>query len=667
MDDREDRGDRRARRTRADPTEGRWALAPAIRRYGPCVACWGLLAVTAVAAISLVAGPARAHAFLVDSDPPHGARLDAPPTRIALQATEPIAEVVRFDLRGRDGRPVAIPPPRLTDGGQVAVVDTPTDLPPDVYTVSWHVVSAVDGHESSGEFAFAAGAGAVGELAAEERGAAAIPWWGVVASWLFFAGLASAGGALLAEHLFGARRVPLGPRLLARLGLLAATGAVLLRAGAATATPQGSLLTAGVALLAAAAVAAGLTATVWPALLLAGGAAGVWASHGHAAAAAGVLGAVVDLAHLLAGSLWAGVLVLAVAIWLRTSPTDRTLLLGPMRQYARLAIVLVVILATAGAVSALQLLGGWRDVWATTYGRVIVVKTGAFAVALGLAAAARPRLHAAVPSVRPRIITAEATSVVVAVTAAAMLVNIAPPVPSAPAEALLGPPPIEGPVARDAGLAGQLTVGVAAGDGRLDVLVFAPSGGLPGTHADLTARLPDGRELDLRPRGCGAGCFTQELPLPAGVTELTVDAEAPGWVGGTYHATLWWPARESRPELLDRTVAVMRGVDRLYLQEVTSSGPGSPPARFPDPPAPGEAPAGATLTGDQLMDLDPYGRGRVADVRPLPGDEPGLAFYLPGSRIFGTLWLDELGRIRRARLVTPGHEILRTFTYPGSP
>ena len=82
------------------------------------------------------------------------------------------------------------------------------------------------------------------------------------------------------------------------------------------------------------------------------------------------------------------------------------------------------------------------------------------------------------------------------------------------------------------------------------------------------------------------------------------------------------------------------------------------------PPGSTVTPGTFTVSGDLLMDAEPYAGANVKEVIVGPGDDSHLSLYLPGSQIFVSLELDEQGRLSAARLVTPGHLITRTFVYP---
>lgn len=323
-----------------------------------------------------------------------------------------------------------------------------------------------------------------------------------------------------------------------------------------------------------------------------------------------------------------------------------------VRRYARAALLLVLLLAGAGTVAAVLLVPTWRDLWETTYGQLVLVKVLLFAGAAGLAVTSRGALRRARPKMLARTVSAEVVLLAVALGVAGVVASMTPPAPAFAAEVLLGPPPLEGTVARTAGLAGQLNVELASDGARLDLRVFAPSGPVAGTEVDVTLRQPDGATIDVLPRPCGAGCFTQQLDLVDGATTVAVAVDAPESTGGRFEGTLLWPPGPAAADRLREVIATTRSIDRLVIAETVDSGPGSVVHENV-----------FELSGDDLVDAEPYAAGNVEDVRRLPGDPERLSLYVPGSQIFGVLTLDEQGRMVEALLVSPGHEIRRKFRY----
>lgn len=596
------------------------------------------------------ASPAGAHSFLVDTRPGQGERLSSSPEEVVFQFTEAvIADTVRVTLAGGGRETVEAGTPALESAGRVVRIPLHDSLD-GVTVVSWHVVSAVDGHESAGELAFAVGpAGALPVGAGADSTAPAEVGW----RWVFLAGLSLGAGALVAST--AGEVSPARQSVLARLGLTvaAASPTVLYILSA----PRGlSVGTVGLGLsglfLATAALTVGTTRR-FPALILTGAGIVAWAARSHTATIRGLVGVAVDAAHLAGAALWFGTLVLLVVdLWRARRAGDP--LLAAARRYSRWALRAVIVLATAGLASALTVLTTLSELWTTAYGRVIILKVVLFAVALTVAAGGRWRaLRANRVGLLRRLTTVEVVMVAGVMATSGFLAGMAPPALAETGESLLGPPPITGPVTRAAGLAGNMTLGVQAGDERVDLLVYnSSSGGIDDARLEATAILPDGTGVDLHPRPCGAGCFTQQLALPEGTTIFSIAVTSREWVDGGVQLSLDWPPPSLQPGLLDQVITVMHTVDRLTLTETVDSGPGA------------EATSTATLTGDAFMDLEVYAQGDIDQVSALPGGDDGIRLYLPGSRILIDVHLDPQGRILRERIVSPGHEITRHFTYP---
>ena len=597
--------------------------------------------------------PAAAHSFLVSTTPGQGERLRGSPESVVLDFSEAVdAATVELAVRDARGSAVDAAPPELIPGA-LSIRSSLPQLDDGIYVVSWQAFSDVDGHGSFGEHSFA-----VGEVGGDALPATTTSssggWSGTVASWLFFAGFAAAAGSLVVQLLSGERAGC--ERTAVRAGMVTAlAGAVLSWAELALdATSSGVVLAAvTVALVSVATSVHGVVRRSGIPLGLLIAAAATWSARSHAASIAGVAGAVADTIHLVAGGIWVGALVAIVArLWrsdLRSEPARAVL-----RRYSRLALGLVLVLAGAGVVSAFQLVPTWDQVWSTGYGRLLVAKTVLFGAALVLAAVARwSGIGAGRLRQLRRSTTAEGAVVVAVLVLAGVLANVSPPVPASAAEALLGPPPLVGPVARDAGLAGQLNVEVAADGRRIDLRVFSPSGPVPGTEVSVAVLEPDGAEVDLLPRPCGPGCFTQALALSAGTTGVRFTASARGWASGTYEASLVWPPGAVAADRLDEVLATMRAVPNLAVLETVDSGPGSVVDE-----------QRIELSGAEFIATEPYAGGNVSEVRALPGQPERLALYIPGSQMFAVLVLDDAGRMTGSRLITPGHDIRRRFSYP---
>ncbi|HXH59013.1 copper resistance protein CopC [Iamia sp.] len=583
----------------------------------------------------------------MSTSPSQGQRLGSSPDALVLEFSEAVdLSSVRLEVRDASGSMVTEPVAELVQG-QLGVRAGLEALEGGIYVVTWEALSAVDGHGSTGEFAFAVGD--VSGTVPAGRQSEPLDRWSLVSSWLFTGGFGLALGALGLWGL-GVREVDL-PRRVARPALVVALGGVALSVARGGAGVVASVVV-GEALLGALVLIRARLRWRWPAgaLVVAGGA---WAASSHGAAS-GPVGWAVDAVHLVAGAAWLGSLTLVVIVAAVLRRRGRPWI-PVVAGYAGPAMGLVVVLGLAGTVSAARLLPTWSTLWTTGYGRFVTVKVVLFLLALAVAAAGRWRgLRRTDAVLLRRTLSIEVVLVIAATLLAGALRAGAPPPPAASADRLLGPPPLGLDLTRDAGLAGQLNVEIASNGEALEIDVFGPSGPIAGTETEVVVTGPDGTAVDLSPRPCGTGCVTQSIDLERGETTVAVTASgASDLTGGSFTGTLQWPSGTRDPERLDEMIEVMRAIPDLTVTETVDSGPGSI-----------VSPANLTTTGPDLIASEPYAGGNLEQVWVQPGDPDRLTLYVPGSQIFGDLTLDATGRIAAARLVTPGHLITRTFTYP---
>lgn len=253
--------------------------------------------------------PAQAHSFLVSTSPAQGQRLSQAPDSLLLEFSEKV-DLASTELRllSPDGSLVAELRPELSaDGlGTRAPVDT---LEEGVYVVSWQAQSAVDGHGSSGEYAFSTGpVSATGALPGATQ-SEPVDKASLISSWLFGFGLAGALGAL-ALRAIGVSHL-LNSRAVIRTGLLFGLAGLATAAWSDGSRPAMLAVAAQLLFLPLVLVGAGRS---WK---LATGstmvAAGAWASRSHGAAQ-GLVGWAIDYLHLVVGAAWAGSLGLVLAI-----------------------------------------------------------------------------------------------------------------------------------------------------------------------------------------------------------------------------------------------------------------------------------------------------------------------------------------------------------------
>ncbi|MEP6762449.1 MAG: copper resistance CopC family protein [Sporichthyaceae bacterium] len=109
--------------------------------------------VAAACAIVATAGPAVAHASLVEASPTQGSVVADQPSSVRLTFNEPVEVTVQaIRIVGPDGKAVeGLSPGIDPHDGDSLVVALPKSLPDGTYAVSWRVLS-VDGHPVEGQF-----------------------------------------------------------------------------------------------------------------------------------------------------------------------------------------------------------------------------------------------------------------------------------------------------------------------------------------------------------------------------------------------------------------------------------------------------------------------------------------------------------------------------------
>ena len=395
---------------------------------------------------------ARAHAGLTGADPAPGAALGASPTAIKLTFSErPGASLSRISVVDRRGTSFQTGPPELSPDDPLSLVVPVRVLPKGVYTVSWRVDSAIDGHATTGVFSFGVQvpASEVSGIPRSTTAAVSSPLE-LLARWLLLTGLvlvlgaaaasvarfgdggrgellqaaagwlvALAGLLLLAEaqrrnansSLAALMRSSVGHALIWRAVGLAGVGAALLLAARATRVRRAAFLIAGVAAL----------ATVV-----------VHVANGHAAAAGSWPSAVTVIAqsaHFALAGVWIGGLV-ALLIGLRGARSHARA--QALRRFALVAAAGLAVVVTTGVLRAFSALNAWDELWSTGYGRAVLAKLAIVALIGGLALHNRRRgLSSAIAGDSAplrRTSRAELGLAVCAIAVAALLGTLAPPV-----------------------------------------------------------------------------------------------------------------------------------------------------------------------------------------------------------------------------------------------
>jgi len=487
----------------------------------------------AIAVVALLAGPAMAHAVLVEAAPPDGSVLDDPPRTIELRFNEPVS-VPPGGIRLYDAAADQVP---LGDdrGSAPQEITVPVDevLEDGPYILTWRVVSA-DGHPVRGAFQFSVG----GETTVDEGTFAVIFSDASANRWLVSGAIVRTGafiGTLLATGVafflaFVWRRPARGgaavtdgsPTVDRRLRLMAAWAAL----GAALATvalvglQSGSLadrgLTGmvdrqvlseivtspfglGMGLRTVALLALGvLLATSADRVVQAAGAGGVAVASfvlvGHSAVTTPRWFAwLADVVHVGAAAVWFGGLVaLGATLWWQRHEEDAGTSVSAVSRYSQAAAGALAGVAATGLGLAWLEVRALRAVFTTPYGQVLVAKLALVALILGVAAYNRYRLVPAVRDVERRsagrrllrrTVTVEAGVMSAVIALTAVLVALQP--------------------AREAaGIGGLFTADVPVTDGlTLNLTVDPNRAGGNEVHLyllDQTGRPTDAQDLTLR-------------------------------------------------------------------------------------------------------------------------------------------------------------------------
>lgn len=383
----------------------------------------------------------------------------------------------------------------------------------------------------------------------------------------------------------------------------------------------------------------------------------------HPGQATGAVGVALTVVHLGAAAIWVGALVHLIRVGLawRGQPLAAWVAAGA---YARLAVLLLLVVAATGTVSALTLLPTAADWTGTTYGRVLLAKLALFVGVVAAAAVARTHHRRAVDDgtdVRDRrrrpwavgsAAKVETALLAVLVVVAAGVTSATPPA-LVPQTALL-PAPV-GAVVRVADRAEQVSVAVVASEGRVEARAHAP--GPEGSNEyglELALHRPDGTRDDLDLTGCGTGCWTAEADWGDGLNTLVGDVRSTGWTAGEIGLDVPWPPRPAA-ELLRDVQSAMGTQTAVRATETVTSGFGDAPT------------ATSIRTGQEYLDDEPWAAGGATDpaVYETPAGERMLVFAMPVLGYHFQFALDGQNRVAAARVVTRKHLLRRDYSYPG--
>jgi copper transport protein len=357
-----------------------------------------LALVAALAIASAVAGAtiADAHSNYVRSNPAADARLVKAPTEVRIAFSEPP------DPKGSDIQVLDQTGTRW-DLGNTAASDEPNGLKVGLkpigdggYTVAWTTVSAVDGHETKGSFAFVVGSGPLPALPDVPNASPPPSALEVAGRALSYAGIAlGIGTAFFGIVVHPAADATEERRERQLLGLAAGlivVGSAALVASQGDRIPPRLELFLSLRLLAGLVIAAALVPALRPALrrrivLCCGiGAALTATLVSHATALGDYKDMTLDMIHILSISAWSGGVVAFLWIHLRTTNADRPALARTTWRFSIVALTSVTLLVTAGLLQALDRLVLIQDLVETPYGIALLAKGLLLIVILAVAA-----------------------------------------------------------------------------------------------------------------------------------------------------------------------------------------------------------------------------------------------------------------------------------------
>jgi copper transport protein len=504
------------------------------------------------ALVALIApASAAAHATLIGTTPADGAVLDRAPQTVRVEFDDRI-HVAHGNAAVSNANNASVLDGAPTTAGHTLVLPLRAGLADGSYSVRWSIVSD-DGHREQGVLAFAVGSGNASPQSV--LGASApLSWSNLVLRTLFFFGVLAAGGAtvflLLTRSMLGDRiRTPLAHLLFFAL-LAAFLGGSGMIHGSPPSTRFVLVVKIAITIALVGGAAAALAPTV-PLLLYVAGAcslallaAPTLAGHSLDRDQPRVLAPLVDVAHIAAAAVWLGGLLSLVFVVPRATDHGAARS-AAVRRFSSAALVAVIVLGLSGLVRALTELSAVHQIWTSSYGQTLLVKTALFAPLLGLGWLNRTLLIGAFARLRWSAF-AEVALLAGIVIAVAVLTELRPGKENAVAApvAVAQPavlPPTNAVVA--AQQLGSLVLAVARTPAAVTVTLIGPDG----TGVDGRIVTVDGTPA----RSCGSGCYrAAAVPggLSIGVGDKTIVFDLPA------HA----PAGDALLQRVDRTYRTAR-------------------------------------------------------------------------------------------------------------
>jgi copper transport protein len=542
--------------------------------------------VALVAVVALMApADAFAHATLLRTAPQDGAVLKTAP-RVVTVFFDDTVRVAKGNAAVANATSASVMAGKAVAHGRTIAIPLRANLPDGAYSVRWSVVSD-DGHQEEGVLAFAAGAGAP---APKSVLGAAVPltWNEILLRTLYYLGLLVGGGAAA----FGlATRDLLGEPLrkpLAQLLFFALLSTFLGGSGIVHAAPPGTRfdLVLKVALtLSLLGGAAAALAPNMPRLVPAAGAVALalllgptLSGHALDRNQVVVLTPLVDLAHTASAAVWLGGLLALIYVVPRATGDD-AIRRATAHRFSSLAGIAVAVLGVTGLLRALTELSSVSQVWSTSYGRALIVKTAIFVPLLYLGWINRTMLLDAFARLR-RSARLEVVAIAGIVVTVAILTELRPGKEAPKAQAAVpvaALPPVLPPrdAVVDARELGDLAVAIAREPDRTTVTILDGQGAGSNGHGVTV----DGAATVT----CGAGCYRApggervsvdghelDFAIPASSSDATAKLAA---VTRSYRAskTVVFDETLASPATSETTRFILRAPNTLAYQ--TRNGP----------------------------------------------------------------------------------------------
>jgi methionine-rich copper-binding protein CopC/putative copper export protein len=595
------------------------------------------------------AGAAHAHAVPLHIEPPSGSTLATAPRAVFVTFDSSVRVGPRNAAVRNDGVNVLGGKPDVT-GGDRLVIPLQPGLDSGTYSVRWSIVSD-DGHEEEGVVAFGIGTSGHPVSVLTTRGY--VTWQRLIMRALFLLGvLGAAGAAFYSAFVLGGALPRRQAHLLFASFVLAFAGAdALIHATSAGGTRfERFMIVATVASGVGAAAAALAPRVEWLRFLAWGAAAVLFvcptlAGHALDADQPAVIAPAADLLHLGGAAVWlGGVASLALA---------RT---GTVRRLAQFALPAVAVVALGGAARALTELSSPSQLWTTSYGRTLLVKTGIFAAVLGLAWLGRRRF----------LLVQLGLLVVLGITVAALTDfrpgRARPAVASAQSNVALPPSPPPPGAYVDAGQAGRLAVGFAWLDGEVKVTVVGQDGNVAN---DVPVRIERAGRL-VRVTVAGK---TLRFAVPAAIRPASAALRRARTLYDDARAVTIVERLSSRPGYSVASVFHERAPNRLAYRIVSATQPGI-------------AGRQAVVIGGRRWDRRGNGRWRPSSYGEIRvpnaywtararnahySASSVITFYDPQIRAWYRLRLDDAGRPAELKMIAGAHFMHHDYSFRSPP